>query len=44
MNYRIALDGSHTILAKEASASLERSVGDAVGVCWNANDVVVLAG
>jgi len=44
MNYRIVLDDSHTVLAKEASNCPERSIGDAVGVCWNANDVVVLAG
>ena len=42
MNYRIVLDGGHQIMAKEAAARAERSVGDSVGATWTANDVVVL--
>jgi len=42
MNYRIGLDGGHQIMAKEAAARAERSVGDSVGATWTANDVVVL--
>jgi len=44
MNYRIGLDGGRQIIAKEAAISPERSIGEAVGICWNAHDVVVLVG
>src|SRR5262249_55019713 len=42
MNYRIALDDGHQVIAKEAATSPERVVGETVGICWNADDVVVL--
>ena len=44
MNYRLVLDDGHQIIAKEPATRPERSLGDAVGIRWTANDVVVLAG
>jgi spermidine/putrescine ABC transporter ATP-binding subunit len=42
MNYRIALDGGQHVIAKEAATSPERAIGEPVGICWSASDVVVL--
>ena len=42
MNYRIALDDGCQILVKEAANCPERPIGEAVGVSWAANDVVIL--
>lgn len=44
MNYRVVLDDGHYVMAKESATHPERSIGEAVGVCWSATDVVVLAG
>jgi spermidine/putrescine ABC transporter ATP-binding subunit len=41
MNYRVLLDGGHQIMAKEAAARPERSIGDTVGARWTVKDVVV---
>lgn len=42
MNYRIVLDSGQHIIVKEAATYPERSVGESVGICWRASDVVVL--
>ena len=44
MIYRILLDGGAQVTAKEAATSPERPIGEPVGVCWNAGDVVILDG
>jgi len=44
MNYQISLNDGRSILVKEAAAHSERSIGEPVGICWSANDVVIFEG
>jgi putative spermidine/putrescine transport system ATP-binding protein len=41
MNYRVVLNDGREILVKEAAAHFERSIGEPVGICWTASDVVI---
>jgi spermidine/putrescine ABC transporter ATP-binding subunit len=41
MNYRVVLNEGQQVLVKEAAPRVERSIGEPVGICWAARDVVV---